>query len=91
MSCNFAVCVNPQEGEEQNRESQERRTTIAEEWQRNSNDWNKTDYHANIYGKVKEEYRCKGVSVGSSKPVLLSFGKCYETQDKYYKECQYKC
>lgn len=90
MSRNLAVGIYPQETEQQNGESQERRATVAEERQRNTYNRYYAYYHAYVYCKMEKEYRGKGIAVGPSKDIVLPFGKCHQAQYEHHKEYEYE-
>ena len=68
-----AVRIELDKDEEQDGERQQRRTSVAEEGQRDTNYREKADGHADIDHKVEEENPRYTIPINAGKPVFLSF------------------
>ena len=75
----IASGVDAEEDEKQNRESPQRRPSVAEERQRDSDDGGQSEHHSYIYKYMEEKYAQYAVAIYSSEAMRLSFCKTDES------------
>ena len=76
------VSVQCNEYEQQRGESPERRSTIADQWQRDSDNRHQTYGHADVYEEMHEYAARYAISVYSGKSLSASFGILYYPADQ---------
>ena len=74
----LACGIDSQEDEEQDGESPKRRTTVAEEGQRNANNGCETDDHSDVDEHVEQQDAHDAVAIDAPISVVLEFGKVDE-------------
>ena len=78
----FSCRVNAEEYEQENGESPERRTSIAEKRQGDAYDGSESYDHAHVYEHVKQEYAQHTIAENAPESKALAFGKGYEAQNE---------
>ena len=86
LLCSFPPLVYPQKNKEQNRESPQRRTSVAKERQRNSNNRHDADHHPDIYQQVKQKYAHNTISIHASECSGLAFRQCDKPKYEHSKK-----
>ena len=62
-----SIGIEMKKNKKKNGKTPQRRTSITEERKRNTNHWNDSDCHSNIYKKVEKENRENAITKNSRK------------------------
>ncbi len=81
--------IYPEENEEQDGETPERRAAIAEEGQGDADDGGQAEYHPDVDEDVEEEDAQHAVPIDAAKRVWLSLGQMQEAEDEREEEQQH--
>ena len=82
----IAACIDPQEDEQQDGESPQRRTAITEERQRYADYRRETKHHAHVDEHMEEEHAKHTIAVNATEGKRLSLSKMYEPKDEGKKQ-----
>lgn len=82
----IAACIDPQEDEQQDGESPQRRAAITEERQRDADYWRETKHHAHVDEHMEKEHAKHTIAVNAPEGKRLSLSKMYEPKDEGKKQ-----